>query len=345
MPVKQAALKSALTKEPTKPPQVTQSEKKKEAAKPAIKRLSPGVYRNSEGQLVNAQGRRIDSMGRPLRSTGKPGQPEEPGQPGQPGQQQPPQEQPILSPTEQQAQEAYQSTIGFGQDILQEAAPYNPLNPQAGFEQGYGQQMELARQNVMQQFERTMQPEFARQENEFQQKMLEQGIDPNSQAFQLQYKQMKDAQENARLNAISQAFSQGAGYQQQGFEQQQQAAMLPFQQFGAVKEMYTLPYAAGQEMRQIQTKQQWEQQQAERQRQFERRQAEANRQAQLAATRMGTGATIASARIGAEAQMHGQNLAAMQGYQGQPSIPWYNYAAQGFATAIPGAVAGYMGSK
>lgn len=105
-------------------------------------------------------------------------------------------------------------------------------------------QLESARQNVMGQFERTMGPEFERQQMQLRQRMAEQGIDPNSGAYQAQMKMLNDAQASARQNAMSQAFTQGAEYQQQGFTQDVTGRMLPFQMMQAGADAWKLPYAA-----------------------------------------------------------------------------------------------------
>jgi hypothetical protein len=53
---------------------------------------------------------------------------------------------------------------------------------------------------------------------------------------------MADAQNNARLNAQSQASQQAYQVQQQAFGQGQIAAMTPFEQWQASKEPFILPY-------------------------------------------------------------------------------------------------------
>jgi len=108
----------------------------------------------------------------------------------------------------------------------------------------FSSQLESARQNVMGQFERTMGPEFQRQQMELRQRLAEQGIDPNSGAYQAQMKALNDAQSNARQNAMSQAFTQGAEYQQQGFTQDVTGRMLPFQIAQLGSEPWKLGFAA-----------------------------------------------------------------------------------------------------
>jgi len=152
----------------------------------------------------------------------------------------------------------------------------------------FSSQLESSRQQAMGQFERTMGPEFERQQMQLRQRMAEQGIDPNSGAYQAQMKMLNDAQSNARQNAMSQAFTQGAEYQQQGFTQDVTSRTMPFQfaQMGA--DAWKLPYAA--------------KTQAE--------QAALDRQAQLQAARSGGGSAVAAARIQADAA---RDVAAMEG--------------------------------
>ena len=294
--------KTALSKSPSNKPA---------ASKPAagLTRLSPGIYRNAQGQLTNVSGKRIDSRGRPVKTTtpgaAKPGTPKAP----------PTDEQRFanLSP-EKQGNEMADVSGQFGKDIIEQASQFDPNNPWANVQQqGFSDQMEAARQNTMGQFERSMGPEFQRQDAEFNQRMAEQGIDPNSGAYQGQYKAMKDAQNNARLNAQSQAFQIGSQYQQQGYEQFMGGQKLPFDQYAATEKMWTLPYVTS----------------------AEATQAEKTRQAELQRARIGAGASVAGARISAESN---QNIAAMQGMQGyqtqqQPSFG--SSLAQGIGQVLP----------
>jgi hypothetical protein len=234
------------------------------------------------------------------------------------------------------------------------AASQNILNQAGGYEQGFNSQLESARKNVMDQFERTMAPQFQREQSEFQQRMAEQGIDPNSGAYQAQYKAMMDSQNSQRLNAQSQAFQLGAGYQQQGFGQfmqgQQMGAgllgqgfeqsmagqqlgmarqgqgygqmlqgqMLPFQQIQAAEGPWKYQYLAQQEARQNQL----------------------NRQAQLQQARIGAGASVRAAQIGAEASMNRANLDAInEGYPNQQKPNLTNDIIRG---GVAGATAGMM---
>jgi hypothetical protein len=126
--------------------------------------------------------------------------------------------------------------------MMEQASTFDPNKPFAGYEMGFGEARDKAYSDVMAQFNRSMEPEFQRQNAEFQQRMADQGLDPNSGAYQAQYKAMADAQNNARLNAQSQASQQAYQVQQQAFGQGQIAAMTPFEQWQASKEPFILPY-------------------------------------------------------------------------------------------------------
>jgi hypothetical protein len=305
--------KTALSKSPTTKP----------AAKPAPSgaskwvRTGPGQYKDQYGNVKKGQAKAPTANKAPGATTG-----------ATPGTAKP---QPTdaqrfagLSP-EQQGNEMADVSGQFGKDILGRAGQFDPNNPWANVQQqGFSDQMEAARQNTMAQFERSMGPEFQRQDAEFNQRMAEQGIDPNSGAYQAQYKAMKDAQNNARLNAQSQAFQLGSQYQQQGYEQFMGGQKLPFEQYAATEKMWTLPYTAS----------------------AEATQAEKTRQAQLQQARIGAGASVAGARIGAESA---QNIAAMQGmqnYQTQQQPSFGSSLAQGIGQVLPIVAMNYAkGSK
>jgi len=210
---------------------------------------------------------------------------------------------------------------------------YDPNNPYAGMsEQGFQGQLEQARQSVMGEFERTMGPQFEREEQAFRQRMAEQGIDPNSGAYQVQYQNMKEAQNAARQGAQAQAFQLGAGYQQQGFQQGMEGRRLPFEQLAATTPYFTLPYQTGMAG-----------QQAELQRKFEAEQQQKLLQQRMEEAQLGARTSMGTAQLGAQTQ---RDIATMQmvnsqygNQQQQQAPPWYNYAIQG---AVQGGTAGII---
>lgn len=212
---------------------------------------------------------------------------------------------------------------------------YDPNNPYAGMsEQGFQGQLEQARQSVMGEFERTMGPQFEREEQAFRQRMAEQGIDPNSGAYQVQYQNMKEAQNAARQGAQAQAFQLGAGYQQQNFQQGMEGRRLPFEQLAATTPYFTLPYQTGMAG-----------QQAELQRKFEAEQLRAQNEQRMREAQLGASTTMGAAQLGAQTQ---RDIATMQmvnsqyGNQQPQTVPWYNYAIQGAAQGAGAGIINYM---
>lgn len=176
----------------------------------------------------------------------------------------------------------------------------------------FSSQLESARQNVMGQFERTMGPEFQRQQMELRQRMAEQGIDPNSGAYQAQMKMLNDSQNAARQNAMSQAFTQGAEYQQQGFTQNVTGRLLPFQIAQAGSKPWEMTYAA----------------------MIEAQQKEKDRQAALQQARIGGGSAVNAAKLQADAMRDAAATQAMGQYGQQPRPNPLSTAAQGLATGV-----------
>lgn len=256
-----------------------------------------GIHKNNKGQWVNKEGLRVDGYGRllpnqkpPKQTPAKPTKPTTPG-----GTTTPPTEEEkfkAMSPEKQDAATREQSGA-FVNQTLQGAMGYDVNDPTKNYQMGFENSMNKAYGNVMDQFNRSMQPEFERQNAEFNQRMAEQGIDPNSGSYQAQFRALQNSQNEARQNAMNQATQQAYAVQQQGFAQQQGAYMTPFQamQVGIVP--WATQYGSEQDLA---------------------KQRLAN-QAQLEATRMSSGATVAGARIGAEADKYGYDLRALtEGY-------------------------------
>lgn len=204
---------------------------------------------------------------------------------------------------------------------------YDPNNPYAGMsEQGFQSQMDQARQNVMNEFERSMGPQFQREEDQFRQRMAEQGIDPNSGAYQVQYQNMKEAQNAARQGAQAQAFQLGAGYQQQFFQQGMEGRRLPLEQLAATTPYFTLPYQTGMAG-----------QEAQRQRQWQAEQAEKERQQRMQEAQLGASVSRGNAALSAQTS---RDIATMQmvnsqyGNQQQEQPSWQNNLVSGLTTGL-----------
>lgn len=189
--------------------------KKATAKEQGLRRVSPGVYRNKAGERVNSSGRRIDARGRAVRAA-QPAQPTQATQPAQPGQ-------PSL---EQQVQGGIGQQLGF-------------MANQGAFQPGdFGQQMEQAYGNVMQNFERTMGPQFAREQADFRQMAAERGLDPNSEAYRSLQQQVNQNQESQRQAAMSAAQTASQAVQQQGFNQAATQYQMPATMMGAFAPFY-----------------------------------------------------------------------------------------------------------
>jgi len=275
-------------------------------------RVSPGIYRDSSGRLVQRLPGQRGATQRRNRRRDK--------TPGIPGAVAGSDEAKFRNlPSEKQVNELRSDVGAFTNQMFANAMGFNPNQPFVGYEQPFSQEMQRARESVMGEFERTMAPEFQRQDMQFNQRMMEQGIDPNSEAYQAQFRALKEAQGGARQAAMANAFQLGAGYQQQGFEQGRAAAMLPFQQYSATENLWALPYRT----------------------EAEARQAELNRQAQITAARMGGGSAVAAAQVQAQAARDVAAMELAQGYnQPRQPNPW-NAAIGGLAQGIGAGVSNY----
>jgi len=89
--------------------------------------------------------------------------------------------------------------------------------------------MQRAYDTIYNQFERKNQEQFARQNEQLQQSLVERGLDPNSPAYAALTKQLAEQQGSARQDAQSAAWQAAQGYQQQGYTQATGTALLPGQ--------------------------------------------------------------------------------------------------------------------
>lgn len=121
----------------------------------------------------------------------------------------------------------YMSNI-FGQ--LQNQGQFNPGD--------YGQQRQQAMDSVMSEFNRTMQPQFDKEQGDFRQRMAEQGIPENSEKYKYLETQMQNQQQGARQGAMNQGYGLGMQEQQQGYGQAAQTYQMPLNQLNAVSPFY-----------------------------------------------------------------------------------------------------------
>jgi hypothetical protein len=179
-------------------------------------------------------------------------------------------------PREKQVERAMESGGQAYENLVNRYMTSDPYQMQQRYEPGFTQEMDRARQNVLSQFERRNQEEFARQNLATQQSIVERGLDPNSEAAQALMRANTQRQDLARQEAQSAAEQAAYSVQQQGFGQAYQSGMMPYEQFQAIN----APFMAG-------VGAQYTQEEAQRQRAFEAQQAERTRQAQLQAARIG----------------------------------------------------------
>ena len=113
---------------------------------------------------------------------------------------------------------------------IQGAGAFQPGN--------YQDMMNQAYQNVMNQFEMTQGPQFAREQADFQQMAAERGLDPNSEAYKTLQSQLNQRQDFARQGAMLQAQQQAQAVQAQGFGQALQQYQAPAAMLGAYSPFY-----------------------------------------------------------------------------------------------------------
>lgn len=126
-------------------------------------------------------------------------------------------------------------------DILGDFRNFDPYQMQQKYEQGFTQEMDRARNNMMQQFDRRNAEQFARERESTQQSIVERGLDPNSPAAQAMQRDLNDRQDRARQEAQNAAEQQAYAVQSQAFGQAGQLAMMPYEQWGAIQ----APFATG----------------------------------------------------------------------------------------------------
>lgn len=120
---------------------------------------------------------------------------------------------------------------------MQQQGQFNP-NGLPSLNQDYSQMRQQAEQRVMESFERQMGPVFQQQQAAFDQQMADRGIPMGSELYEREKKNLLDAQQGQRQNAMSQAFQMGASEQAQAFGQASQANN---QMFGQQLTQYQLP--------------------------------------------------------------------------------------------------------
>lgn len=132
-----------------------------------------------------------------------------------------------LTNAQQMSRLGAEGTTGISQQL-------GYLQNQGAFQPGsFQEQMDQAYQNIYGQFQRTQEPEFARQQADFRQMAAERGLDPNSEAYKTMQSQLNQSQDLARQTAMSQASQASYQAQAQGFGQAAQQYQMPAQMLQA----------------------------------------------------------------------------------------------------------------
>ena len=214
--------------------------------KQAPVRLSPGVYRDPNTGTVYHS-----STGGPFKKD--PDVKKKPLTPGSPTPNQPavPLDQSpaggTYTPASPSPNTDIENTTSQYMQQFQNMGQFQPtLDPLPQMpQQDYGAMRQKAEQMAMESFDRNMGPQFQREESAFRQRMAEQGVPETSESYKQQYMDMKNTQNSARQNAMTQAFQSGQGEQAQAYGQQAQNYQLGMagrdQQFNQGLAQYRLP--------------------------------------------------------------------------------------------------------
>lgn len=198
------------------------------------------------------------------------------------------------APTAQQNIES--GMQGLVQEGIDYAQGFDPNTFQQQYEPQFEQGMQRAYDTIYNQFERKNQEQFARQNEQLQQSLVERGLDPNSPAYAALTRQLAEQQESARQDAQTAAWQAAQGYQQQKFTQATGSALLPSQ----IASPYLELYGQGQQL-------QFTGSEADKQRQWQARQNQLEMQNRLQiAKRQGGGGGGNSADAALAAYTMGQ---------------------------------------
>lgn len=178
---------------------------------------------------------------------------------------------PTPQPTEAPAQTPESVTqegfMGAGEaygNVLERFKNFDPYKAQQQYEPVYSQEMERARQNIMDQFQRRNQRQFEQQRTSLQQQIAERGLDPASPAAQELMRQQNERETLAQQEAMSAAEQAADARQQQLFGQAGQTAMMPYDIFGSTfNPAYMAGIGAEYAQQQQQQQQDWQARQAE----------------------------------------------------------------------------------
>ena len=186
------------------------------------------------GQWVDKEGYKVDGYGKRLANQSKPFVPAKQN-PFAPKASTPTTQAPVAPTPQQNIQSGME---GLVQEGIGYARDFDPATFQQQYEPQFEQGMQRAYDTIYNQFERKNQEQFARQNEQLQQSLVERGLDPNSPAYAALTKQLAEQQASARQDAQNAAWQAAQGYQQQGFQQATGTALLPGQVNMPLYELY-----------------------------------------------------------------------------------------------------------
>lgn len=115
-------------------------------------------------------------------------------------------------------------------DQMQQNGAFNPGT--------FDDQFNKAYDTTMNRFERRMNPQFSQQREDFDQRMAERGISAGNEAYNREFQNFQQSQEDARLNAMDQAYNTGMAAQNQAYGQAANTYQMPAQMLGAYSPFY-----------------------------------------------------------------------------------------------------------
>lgn len=276
------------------------------------------------GQWVDKEGYKVDGYGKRLGNQTKPFVPANKN-PFAPKPSTPTTQGPAAPTAQQNIQTGMQGLVQEGIDYAQ---GFDPNTFQQQYEPQFEQGMQRAYDTIYNQFERKNQEQFARQNEQLQQSLVERGLDPNSPAYAALTKQLAEQQGSARQDAQNAAWQAAQGYQQQGFTQATGSALLPSQ----IASPYLELYGQGQQL-------QFTGSEADKQREWQARQNQLEMQNRLQiAKRQGGGGGGNSAEAAYAAYTMGQYTNQGQN-RGQSNT---NAAIAGGANALGAGITGRL---
>jgi hypothetical protein len=124
------------------------------------------------------------------------------------------------------------------------AKTFDPSKFQMQYQPVYGETSDQAYNAIMSQFDIRNQKAFEQQKEALDQEAANKGWSPSGEQYQRRFRELQDAQNQARQEAQNQALLARQGVQQQAFEQAQSSALMPGQIAGQFETPYMAQFAA-----------------------------------------------------------------------------------------------------